>query len=539
MTSFCLPPARAGRPGLCVHVGSARIVFLACLAILAMANSSAGQRPYINVGRQSDLMDQPYVEIELSTYDQYGNLVGIGPYDAGYGVFPYNRVLLDTGANSVLMVSDAAADLYHYGYQTDGFYYEQGVAGFSELHVSAPYNLSVSGTDGTSVFLEQSADQVRILSNPNLDLAGQAAEEGGFTGLIGMPAMLGRVTTLDFTGWFGVTDIFEMESMGVSFPTAGPGDPTPVLPEGNGHRYSVAVDTRYVFHPEDGVDFDEFPDAPLPVWSPIPFLTAKAQYHDASGKPVICQGDFLFDTGAQLSLLTRDMAFALGLDEDGDGTFNQENFGTMTVGGIGGTVDAEVLMIDKLIVPTEQGVDLVWAPINAEEEGGLTVLVLPEDATQLPFNVLGADFLTGGITMTIDWESLDITIDGDPYFEQIQLDFRQLADTGAGTIYFDLNPDTDQVVVPLVPGDTNGDRLVDEQDAAVLTAQWGASVSGGAGDADFNDDGLVNAADAAILAANWGDWRFSTEASALVPEPSALVSLIGLAAILLFRQRRR
>ena len=498
---------RCRRAGLSCRSFLVGATFFALILSMYFAPTTRAEQPYIVVGRQSDLLDQPYVRVELSTYDEYGQEVGIGPYDSGFGVYDYNMLLLDTGANSALIVSDAAADLYNYGYQTEGFYYEQGVAGFSTLNVSAPYNLRITGTDDTSVFIEQTTDQARILSNKDMHLGDWPASYGGFTGLVGMPAMIDRVTTFDFTDWFDIPDIYEMSLMGVSFPTVGPTDPTPVLPADNGHRYSIEVDTRYLFDPADGLAPDAPPDAPLPVWAPIPFLTAKAQYHDANGAPIISEGDFLFDSGAQMSLLTRDMAFSLGLDEDGDGTFLQENLGTMAVGGIGGTVDAEMLMIDKLILPTEQGVDLVWEPQDIETEGGLLVLVLPEGATQLPFSVFGADFMTGGISMTIDETTLEVTIDGNPYFEQIQLDFRQLASEGTGTIYFDLNPDIDQIITPptpSVPGDANNDGRVNSLDAAVLSANWGQSVSGGALNGDFNGDGAVNAKDASILAANWG-----------------------------------
>jgi hypothetical protein len=51
---------------------------------------------------------------------------------------------------------------------------------------------------------------------------------------------------------------------------------------------------------------------------------------------------------------------------------------------------------------------------------------------------------------------------------------------------------------------------------------------------DFNDDGVVNDIDATLMASNWGA---SSNASAAVPEPSAVVVLltavlaVGLAAM--------
>jgi hypothetical protein len=77
------------------------------------------------------------------------------------------------------------------------------------------------------------------------------------------------------------------------------------------------------------------------------------------------------------------------------------------------------------------------------------------------------------------------------------------------------------VVLPRIPGDADGNRLVNQADAAILAAHWGQTGGWSAG--DFNADGLVNAADASVLAANWG---YPTGETTTVPEPSTLVMLL-------------
>lgn len=90
---------------------------------------------------------------------------------------------------------------------------------------------------------------------------------------------------------------------------------------------------------------------------------------------------------------------------------------------------------------------------------------------------------------------------------------------------------------PAIPGDTDGNGIVDADDAAVLAQNWGANVGTlGAEAGDFNGDELVNAADASILAANWGNHN-SAESSAAVPEPSAAVLLLGVIASFLTWRR--
>ena len=54
------------------------------------------------------------------------------------------------------------------------------------------------------------------------------------------------------------------------------------------------------------------------------------------------------------------------------------------------------------------------------------------------------------------------------------------------------------VTPPAIPGDLNGDGVVNGADLAVLLGQWGT-----AGSADLNGDGVVNGADVAILLGFW------------------------------------
>jgi hypothetical protein len=49
-----------------------------------------------------------------------------------------------------------------------------------------------------------------------------------------------------------------------------------------------------------------------------------------------------------------------------------------------------------------------------------------------------------------------------------------------------------------VPGDLNGDGLVNAIDLSLLLGAWGTS-----GPGDINGDGLVGAADLSILLSNW------------------------------------
>ncbi len=381
----------------------------------------------IVLGPATDVFDQPYVDVELLNQNQTTGH-GLGPYGAGgeiFGVslYPYNHLLLDTGANSITLVSNAAQDLVGHGLQNVGTFSDIGVAGATDFNLSAPYKLNFAGTDGVAHTLSQTSNDVRILTNPNFEFGG-AAEDGGVPGLIGMPAMVGRVTTLDMTGMAG-GDLFSSPSIGVSFSNA--------LPAGNGHRYTVPTNTSVTFDPRDGLPPGSPANAPVPSWAPVTFVTATVQFGNTSRV-----GTFLVDTGAQMSVISTALAFQLGLDTNNDGSLLDEAVDTLPVTGVGGTVNVPVMAIDKLRLATTQGPELVWQETQAD--GALGVIV--QDIAPGIDGVLGADLLTSGMSFNLD----TFAITGAPYFDKINLDFRNLATQGTGQLVFDVNPTYDHAV---------------------------------------------------------------------------------------------
>ncbi|NLE39297.1 MAG: hypothetical protein GX621_14845 [Pirellulaceae bacterium] len=379
----------------------------------------------------------------------------------------FNEFLFDTGANSIVVFGYATSELEANGFEIEGEFEEQGVGGFVTYDVSASYGFQFAGTDG----MEQTLTDVRVLSSQTSD----PGSVGSFMGIAGMPIMVNRVTTLNHQGWSGgllpdVSNLF----MGVAF--------SPDLPPDQGHRYSVSV-TPMPFGPH-GED-------PLPIWAPVPFVAATAQV--GSNRAT---GSFLFDTGAQMSMLSSETAIHAGLDSNGDGVLNNldDNYlYTEVVGGIGSSTEVPVFNVDSLRLPTNEGVELVWT------DASVIIIDIHPDIE----GIIGSDLLTSG------WVNALFFGGADGYINQVQLDFRGMMDPAnpTGTIYFDLNPTVDHVIyppTPNIPGDANGDRRVDAEDAAILASYWGQSVLGGAAQGDFNGDGIVDAADAAIQAANFG-----------------------------------
>src|SRR5687768_6428928 len=60
----------------------------------------------IILGGQTGFLDQPYIDVELRSGDTI-----LGPTGSGFDIYPYRRMLLDTGANSILFANDAVLDL--------------------------------------------------------------------------------------------------------------------------------------------------------------------------------------------------------------------------------------------------------------------------------------------------------------------------------------------------------------------------------------------------------------------------------------------
>lgn len=85
------------------------------------------------------------------------------------------------------------------------------------------------------------------------------------------------------------------------------------------------------------------------------------------------------------------------------------------------------------------------------------------------------------------------------------------------------------------PGDANLDGKVDASDLGVLGLNWLGTGAWSKG--DFNFDGQINVLDSYQLATHWGNGVIPPLSTALVPEPSGVLSLLVLACPLMRRRR--
>lgn len=84
-----------------------------------------------------------------------------------------------------------------------------------------------------------------------------------------------------------------------------------------------------------------------------------------------------------------------------------------------------------------------------------------------------------------------------------------------------------------LPGDANGDGVVDGSDVTILAGNWQVLSEATQEMGDFNGDGAVDGLDITILA---GNWQAGINTATAVPEPGTLLMLLfGLLALGLVR----
>ncbi|MFI5240327.1 MAG: glycosyl hydrolase [Candidatus Saccharimonadia bacterium] len=82
---------------------------------------------------------------------------------------------------------------------------------------------------------------------------------------------------------------------------------------------------------------------------------------------------------------------------------------------------------------------------------------------------------------------------------------------------------------PQIPGDLNGDGVVNILDLSILASNWGVHTGAGSSSGDINSDGIVDITDLSIMASNWNQTSLS---GVITADPNATPEAVNLLKLL-------
>ncbi|MEX0776371.1 MAG: retropepsin-like aspartic protease [Phycisphaeraceae bacterium] len=430
----------------------------------------------LNLGFNDLALGQPVVAVEV-----FNGATPLGPVvsqpwllDTGAtGVFAaggtfYNFGSLDLfelldvldGGDASGLLTNAATELTNSGLTYAGAVGELGVGGVEVVKVSNPYSVNVSY--GGAV--QNSLSGVKLLVNPDADF-------GEFAGIVGMPAMVNKVTTLDMSGWSGGLSIsapgeINLDNLDDWLDSILGGGPDPGSSYADSTSIGVTIGSSLpaVGHPSQRLSVPlhyktyEYDPADIagtaetfsePTAAPLSFVDATLENGDSG----LVFTDMLIDTGAQISIINSALAIALGLDRNGDLVVDEldlnaldPNEQILTVSGVSGSVDAPTMKVDSLRLLTDQGVTLEW-----------TAYLLVLDIHETIPAIFGSDLFTSGWSDVLLASLFPELVEGpvdDGNFLAVHFDYRNYS-TQPGRMYFDLTqpvPEPGSVAVLLAMG---------------------------------------------------------------------------------------
>ena len=425
------------------------------------------------------------------------------------GEFLPNFAYFDTGASGIL-ISKETAEAIGLPINPIALFTDTGVAGDEYFDVSEPVFVEIAGygeEDLTAytpvgqfnlqVAQENIPDDMAILMSP-IDL-------------IGMPTMMGKIVVFHSSDTnFDIGDIlggFSTAPAPSQNDTIQPNSTMDIWDDifggGGGDEFNLGYFTAWIHEAGDPeiptADFEIpirferfFNEGSIKNIAPEPIMAYNPVISDItiSNTQGSSTGTWLFDTGAQLSIISSDQAYILGfIDEDGELT-REPDFET-AVGGVGGIVDIPGFIVDEVRIPTLQGYDLVYNNVQLAIHD---IGVFDEKNNQYKFldGVFGSNFLAA----TFDSTTLDVTMTP---FDNI------IFDTIEGKIGFDVNPEfpvptTIEGVYgtsqnPYHYEDLNRDEVYDFKDLFIFTDHWLSEctiMNWNCAQTNKNDDNIVN-----------------------------------------------
>jgi len=392
----------------------------------------------------------------------------VGDYLTGSPESDYAIGIYDTGASAHIMGNVAAtqAGLFDAGLVTSNSIIISGVTGSTEVWVSQPIGIFIDGLgaiDSEGLLTDTSG----MMGQSNVAIA---AGQGGWPDL---PTAIGSPLAAYFTAVFYndrhislsrdgdeyvAPDIKIYEQDDPCIPTYRNMIPLELRPLG-------AVSVQYIFDPFD-LDFSPTsPSVLIGNSSQSIFFVASVDLYEGN-KSAIDKDRFLFDTGAQITVIGSRVAARLDLDPD------NPDFEVEIQGVTGDTIMAPGFYIDALEIPALGD----WLSFT---NSPVVLLDIPSPEGGTADGVIGMNLF---VDLNFVLRGGGLFLQDDPAVEY-QTIYRLMGD-----------------IAP-----TDGDGVVDYLDLAALADAWLATpVSPNWNSrADLFGDAIVNFRDFAILAQNW------------------------------------
>lgn len=389
------------------------------------------------------------------------------------GVFELNYAFLDTGASGILL-SRETAEIMQIAIDGNAQFVDTGIGGDEYFDVSEPLYIGTADYNAVDPYdpniyylygpwhFQVSRNYVEFPEEP-LDV-------------LGIPVMAGRTVVLRPIRDFDIFGDDEWEWPVFTADIKDPNDPN--IPQTD---FQVALRFEKYISPSNPLNIP-----PLPVLAYNPVIDNITVERDG----ISSTGNWLFDTGAMVSLISVAQAIALGLvDENGEPIVSVDFW--IPIGGIGGMVELPGFTLDKLSVPTLSGFNLVFInPRVCVHDIG----VLDEDTGD--FVILDGVFGDNFICASVDVTTIDIS---STPFDNIVID------TQNALLGFDVAPEYPLPACQFT--DLDGRCGVDTGDLSVFTLNWLRtdcnSGNGFCDGADIDKNGRVDFSDFVYLANDW------------------------------------
>ena len=323
------PCLRRDRAGFCMFYKLRNKVILSLAAgiVLGLCGAGVCAKDLELEGVYEAALDLPRIMFLLKRKPDGDALKYQGRFERNWG-------FVDTGASGVLLSRETAEQL-GVVIEQEAKFVDIGIGGEEYFDVSEPLYIGLADFEEMG---SNEPDEYKLAGPMRFQVKKVTAGLMiGAVDVVGMPALEGRILVLDSgaTNDLGYFAASIKERGDESIPMS-----------------DIVVSLRYenFLHPSNPKNV-----RPLPAMFSNPVIdNIEISYNDRTSK-----GNWLFDTGATISLVSTEQAAKLGLMGE-DGVAKREPDFSVPMGGVGAMIEIAGFEIDSLRVPTGAGNELVF-----------------------------------------------------------------------------------------------------------------------------------------------------------------------------------